>query len=298
MSKSSAKYRTLDNDLSIDDERTPTVSADVESNTLGTFHDTMVETMEDDNSSSTSTIVYGDLLADASSPGDLELTIHNPVNEGIEQSLLSDKPRVVNTVRRQQSDETDQITESVSLLLKNQTCMIVSMCFIAAMAMSSFLLMTYKYRPYHRNHNDNDNNDDGKTNSINSYNNINSVSFGSCTSHDLTEMSIFDDAIIPSKPEAWIWTGDLAYLDNNEINCNIFDNSQEWQMSCNCTASYIEDPPYSCHAGDIEYAKNRWIKRLEDSKYVNEILIYDYHHHHHHSINFFTYYYFHESSAL
>ncbi len=96
-----------------------------------------------------------------------------------------------------------------------------------------------------------------------------SIAFGSCTAYDLRELSIWDDAILPSQPDAWIWTGDFVYLDDNEINCKIFESTSEWQQSCNCSASWLEQPPYSCHAGDLEYSANRWNKALTNGPYNN-----------------------------
>jgi hypothetical protein len=81
---------------------------------------------------------------------------------------------------------------------------------------------------------------------------IRNIAFGSCTSYDLREQTIWKDAIIPSNPDVWIWLGDMVYLDDNEINCNQYQNTIDWQQSCNCTADYIHTPPYSCHAGDMQ----------------------------------------------
>ena len=80
-------------------------------------------------------------------------------------------------------------------------------------------------------------------------------------------MTIWTKSIIPADPHAWIWAGDMVYLDDNEINCNIFERSLEWQRSCNCTPSYINSPPYSCHAGDLEYINSRWIRALNNGKW-------------------------------
>ena len=93
---------------------------------------------------------------------------------------------------------------------------------------------------------------------------VQSIAFGSCTSYDLREMNIWTDAIVPSKPDAWIWTGDMVYLDDNEINCSIFESTVEWQQSCNCSQSWLLNPPYTCHAGDVEYAAQRWLTALNN----------------------------------
>lgn len=98
------------------------------------------------------------------------------------------------------------------------------------------------------------------------------IAFGSCTSYDLRDMDIWNTAIIPSEPDVWIWTGDMVYLDDNEIDCNVFEDSQDWQASCNCTPSYINSPPHSCHAGDPDYASRRWTAALSNGYAFNQNL--------------------------
>ena len=77
-------------------------------------------------------------------------------------------------------------------------------------------------------------------------------------------MAIWSKSIIPSDPHVWIWTGDMVYIDDNEINCSVFQNTVSWQQSCNCTPSFIESPPYTCHAGDVDYANRRWMQALSN----------------------------------
>jgi alkaline phosphatase D len=101
----------------------------------------------------------------------------------------------------------------------------------------------------------------------------NKIAFGSCTSYDLREMTIWNDAIIPSEPDVWIWTGDMAYLDDSEVNCRIYSDSEDWQRNCNCSATWLSHPPFACHGGDVNYARDRWIKTLSDGPY-NDFLEY------------------------
>jgi hypothetical protein len=97
----------------------------------------------------------------------------------------------------------------------------------------------------------------------------NNIAFGSCSSYDLRQMKIWTDAIIPSKPDAWIWTGDMVYLDDNEVNCALSNgDTKEWQQSCNCSATWLLSPPYTCHAGDAEYANQRWITALNNGEHT------------------------------
>ena len=109
--------------------------------------------------------------------------------------------------------------------------------------------------------------------------NASTIAFGSCSSYDLRDLNIFTDAIIPSKPDAWIWAGDFVYLDETDINCAIFQNSQEWQMTCNCTATWSQEPPFTCRAGDVDYAQRRWMKGLNNGNtltfpvYFNKLIL-------------------------
>lgn len=92
------------------------------------------------------------------------------------------------------------------------------------------------------------------------------ITFGSCSSFDLRDISIWRDAIIPTEPSVWIWTGDMAYIDAAEFDCNYAQLSILWQTNCNCTPTWLAAPPYSCRSGDIEYAHNRWMKTLQNRK--------------------------------
>lgn len=94
------------------------------------------------------------------------------------------------------------------------------------------------------------------------------IAFGSCSSYDLRQMPIWEDAIIPSEPDVWIWAGDMVYLDGNEVNCEVTENSAsiEWQQSCNCSATWLLSPPHTCHAGDAEYANQRWMAALNNGE--------------------------------
>ena len=111
---------------------------------------------------------------------------------------------------------------------------------------------------------------DNSSSNVN-FNGITNIAFGSCTSYDLREMNIWSDAIIPSSPQAWIWTGDMVYLDDPNLNCDDTSaeqiSSSSWQEGCNCTATWMSSPPSSCHAGDLEYAESRWLEAIENTQY-------------------------------
>ena len=118
---------------------------------------------------------------------------------------------------------------------------------------------------------------DNNSNNAKYFNSITNIAFGSCTAYDLREMNIWTDAIIPSLPQAWIWTGDMVYLDDPNLNCHETDPKQisslSWQQGCNCSATWLSNPPSSCHAGDLEYASKRWLEALENTQY-NQFLDY------------------------
>ncbi|CAM9790607.1 unnamed protein product, partial [Ectocarpus sp. 8 AP-2014] len=46
---------------------------------------------------------------------------------------------------------------------------------------------------------------------------VSRIAFGSCTSRGIQDdpgQPIWTQAIVPAEPDAWIWAGDMAYLDN------------------------------------------------------------------------------------
>lgn len=151
-------------------------------------------------------------------------------------------------------------SNSLKTFLRNihaqYVCILALVGFIAAISLFNFYELLA------------DDDDDSETAAAISGFRANSISFGSCSSYDLRDMSIWDDAIIPSQPEAWIWTGDLVYVDDNEINCSIFESTAEWQRSCNCTADWLQRPPYSCHAADLDHISERWLKGLRNAPYT------------------------------
>ena len=47
---------------------------------------------------------------------------------------------------------------------------------------------------------------------------ISRIAFGSCTAHDLRPQPIWN-TIVASQPDAWVWVGDMAYVDNPLVDC-------------------------------------------------------------------------------
>jgi alkaline phosphatase D len=113
---------------------------------------------------------------------------------------------------------------------------------------------------------------DDSTSSSKSFQHISSIAFGSCSSYDLRDLTIFTDAILPSKPDAWIWVGDMVYLDDSDLNCAVYQSTPDWQLTCNCTPTYYQHSPYSCRAGDVEHAQRRWMKGLTNGSFTLLVL--------------------------
>ena len=47
---------------------------------------------------------------------------------------------------------------------------------------------------------------------------VSKIAFGSCTSYDMRPQPVWTNGVIPSAPDAWIWAGDMAYMDDPTIN--------------------------------------------------------------------------------
>ena len=140
--------------------------------------------------------------------------------------------------------------------------------------------------------------DDGETSIIgapSAFSSVSSIAFGSCSAYDLREMHIWNDAIIPAQPDAWIWLGDMVYLDESEISCvpasalDVMDISadcetaqdcaalvtaeSDWQASCNCSDTYISKAPGMCKAASVDHANERWIKALRDGESTPQLRV-------------------------
>lgn len=172
----------------------------------------------------------------------------------------------ISGVSRQQY-HTSGVRQFVHGLKGKYTWLLAGLCITAALSVFSFTVIVL-----HRSVFTSDSSGDDTAASASSFQ-AKSISFGSCAAYDMRDLDIWTDAILPAKPEAWIWVGDMVYLDDGEMNCAVYEGSPEWQATCNCSASWIEQPPYSCHAGDVEYAANRWLASLRNQPY-NEFLDY------------------------
>ena len=61
--------------------------------------------------------------------------------------------------------------------------------------------------------------------------------------------------VIPAKPDAWIWLGDIAYLDVPPVDCTEVKGYPE----CSCTISWLKTSSHQCNAGEVDAARRRWI---------------------------------------
>jgi len=90
------------------------------------------------------------------------------------------------------------------------------------------------------------------------------VAFGSGTSLDYRSQPIWTQAVIPSNPDAWIWLGDMAYMDKPRINCG----DLPWHPQCNCSSTWLHQSNYSCMAGNLDYASSRMEVQLSNPDYA------------------------------
>eukprot|EP00903_Cladosiphon_okamuranus_P012811 g11973.t1 len=97
------------------------------------------------------------------------------------------------------------------------------------------------------------------------------IAFGSCASTGMpVELGqpIWTQAIIPAEPDAWIWVGDMAYLDSPTVNCDLLPEDPD----CVCVESYILREP-RCAAGNPHRGLRKFQTMIRNPEY-NEFLDY------------------------
>ncbi|KAL3681968.1 hypothetical protein R1sor_024924 [Riccia sorocarpa] len=92
---------------------------------------------------------------------------------------------------------------------------------------------------------------------------VSRVAFGSCTSRRAISQPIWRRGIIPSAPQAWIWAGDIAYMDWPDADCK--ENPDHIQ--CNCTRNWLHVNRQTCLAGDVRRARERLNLQLQNPDY-------------------------------
>ena len=83
------------------------------------------------------------------------------------------------------------------------------------------------------------------------------LAHGSCTSYYVEELPIFTSITTHSNPDAWIWTGDIVYLDDPITDCDTTQPSW-WDSfdACSCdNTDNIKIPSHSCGSGDWKHAE-------------------------------------------
>lgn len=90
------------------------------------------------------------------------------------------------------------------------------------------------------------------------------IAFGSCTAYDAEKQAIWTDGVIPLAPDAWIWLGDIVYLDDPSVDCRELPNSPQ----CDCETDWLLTSPFSCFAGDPGHARDRWQSYLSNRDYM------------------------------
>ncbi|CAM9750791.1 unnamed protein product, partial [Phaeothamnion confervicola] len=88
--------------------------------------------------------------------------------------------------------------------------------------------------------------------------------------HDGGPQPVWTEGVIPSRPDAWLWLGDIAYLDYPGVDCWAFPNATE--CHCDDTENYFRSSPF-CHTGDVEHAAVKYRTQLRNPEY-NQFLDY------------------------
>jgi len=96
-----------------------------------------------------------------------------------------------------------------------------------------------------------------------SFNGISRIAFGSCTSYDTREITIFETGVIPVEPDAWIWVGDMVYMDSASVDCN----THPAHPDCSCDSSFLGGPPTQCFVGDLDHARDKVVRFVSSPAY-------------------------------
>jgi alkaline phosphatase D len=96
------------------------------------------------------------------------------------------------------------------------------------------------------------------------------LSAGSCTSYDLRPQPVWTRGVIPFDPHAWVWLGDMSYLDDAPIDCGAAlaegaDDAAE-AAGCWCPSDWLRRPG-GCFAADLAHAARRAQHQLAVSEY-------------------------------
>lgn len=90
---------------------------------------------------------------------------------------------------------------------------------------------------------------------------VSRIAFGSGTASEYGPQPIWQQAVIPTDPHAWIWVGDMAYMDLPTVNCA--ENKKHPQ--CRCQVDWLHEK--SCMAGNLSHAQARLQSQISNPDY-------------------------------
>lgn len=93
---------------------------------------------------------------------------------------------------------------------------------------------------------------------------VSRIAFGSCSAYDIRNQSVWDQGVMPSQPDAWVWLGDMYYGDEPLFNCNPANSNAS---ACACEATYMRQPPYMCPAGELDNARDKMVAQVHQPGY-------------------------------
>lgn len=59
--------------------------------------------------------------------------------------------------------------------------------------------------------------------------------------------------VLPTNPDAWLWVGDMTYLDTALVDCE----HHPQHAGCHCEQDFLHHP-WQCFAGDVQHAAAKW----------------------------------------
>jgi alkaline phosphatase D len=96
---------------------------------------------------------------------------------------------------------------------------------------------------------------------------VSRVAFGSCVAYDsATPQDVWTEGVLPSKPDAWLWLGDMAYMDVPPFDCNLEENAAA--PACSCPPDHLKTPPFNCLAGDLDNARTKMQAQVRNANYT------------------------------
>ncbi|KAL6753600.1 hypothetical protein V8C86DRAFT_451385 [Haematococcus lacustris] len=92
---------------------------------------------------------------------------------------------------------------------------------------------------------------------------VSRIAFGSCSSYDLRPQPVWTHGVLPLAPDAWIWLGDMAYMDQTAVSCT----AAPQQPHCNCSLDWMRGNQAMCTAGDLDHARRRLAHQVGGQEY-------------------------------